>query len=66
MRWTRQGRRLPDAPRVPGIHSPRVKLARQLARRNQREKARLFLAEGPQAVREALGFFSGAGRPGRA
>ena len=25
----------------------------------------MFLAEGPQAVREALGFFSGAGRPGR-
>lgn len=33
--------------------SPRVLAARRLARRNFRGKDRLFLAEGPQAVREA-------------
>lgn len=33
--------------------SPRVSAARRLARRNFRAKERLFLAEGPQAVREA-------------
>ena len=37
-----------------GIRSPRVKAARQLAKRAFRERARSFLAEGPQAVREAL------------
>ena len=37
-----------------GIRSPRVKAARQLAKRAFRERGRLFLAEGPQAVREAL------------
>lgn len=31
-----------------------LKAARQLAKRSQRERTRLFLAEGPQAVREAL------------
>jgi RNA methyltransferase, TrmH family len=36
------------------LHSPRVKAARQLAKRALRERARSFLAEGPQAVREAL------------
>ncbi|HXS63137.1 MAG TPA: RNA methyltransferase [Streptosporangiaceae bacterium] len=35
--------------------SSRVKAARLLARRSMRERSRLFLAEGPQAVREALG-----------
>ncbi|MDX3360149.1 MULTISPECIES: TrmH family RNA methyltransferase [Streptomyces] len=35
--------------------SPRVSAARRLARRNFRGKERLFLAEGPQAVREAVG-----------
>ncbi|MFE7135401.1 TrmH family RNA methyltransferase [Streptomyces sp. NPDC057638] len=35
--------------------SPRVAAARRLARRNFRGKERLFLAEGPQAVREAAG-----------
>jgi RNA methyltransferase, TrmH family len=39
---------------VTSIRSPRVKAARQLARRSARQRARLFLAEGPQAVREAL------------
>ncbi|MGP3771091.1 TrmH family RNA methyltransferase [Streptomyces sp. SDT5-1] len=33
--------------------SPRVSAARRLAKRNFRGKERLFLAEGPQAVREA-------------
>jgi len=37
-----------------GIRSPRVKAARQLAKKAFRERARSFLAEGPQAVREAL------------
>jgi RNA methyltransferase, TrmH family len=39
---------------VTSIRSPRVKAARQLARRSARQRSRLFLAEGPQAVREAL------------
>jgi TrmH family RNA methyltransferase len=39
---------------VTSIRSPRVKAARQLARRSARQRTRLFLAEGPQAVREAL------------
>jgi TrmH family RNA methyltransferase len=34
--------------------SPRVKSARQLAKRALRQRFRLFLAEGPQAVAEAL------------
>jgi len=38
------------------IRSPRLKTARQLARRSFRQRSRLFLAEGPQAVREALGW----------
>jgi RNA methyltransferase, TrmH family len=37
-----------------GIRSPRVKAARQLSKRAFRERARSFLAEGPQAIREAL------------
>jgi RNA methyltransferase, TrmH family len=37
-----------------GVRSPRVKAARQLGKRAFRERGRLFLAEGPQAVREAL------------
>ena len=36
------------------VRSPRVKAARQLAKRAMRERARSFLAEGPQAVSEAL------------
>jgi len=39
---------------VTSIRSPRVKAARQLARRSSRQRTGLFLAEGPQAVREAL------------
>jgi TrmH family RNA methyltransferase len=37
------------------IRSPRVKAARRLAKRAFRDRDRAFLAEGPQAVREALG-----------
>ncbi len=37
-----------------GIRSGRVKTARRLARRASRAELGLFLAEGPQAVREAL------------
>jgi TrmH family RNA methyltransferase len=36
------------------VRSPRIKAARQLAKRAMRERARSFLAEGPQAVGEAL------------
>ncbi len=46
---------------VTSTRSPRVKAARQLARRSARQRARLFLAEGPQAVREALGWRGAAG-----
>jgi RNA methyltransferase, TrmH family len=37
-----------------GLRSARVKAARQLAKKAFRERGRSFLAEGPQAVREAL------------
>jgi len=40
---------------ITSIRSPRVKLARQLAKRSFRQRARSFLAEGPQAAGEALG-----------
>jgi TrmH family RNA methyltransferase len=43
------------APELISPRSPRVSAARRLARRNFRGKERLFLAEGPQAVREAAG-----------
>lgn len=36
------------------VRSPRVKAARQLGKRALRQRARAFLAEGPQAVAEAL------------
>lgn len=36
------------------VKSPRVKAARRLTKRSFREQDRRFLAEGPQAVREAL------------
>jgi RNA methyltransferase, TrmH family len=41
---------------ITSIRSPLVKAARQLSRRSFRQRTRLFLAEGPQAVREALAF----------
>ncbi|MFP8960193.1 TrmH family RNA methyltransferase [Streptomyces nanhaiensis] len=43
------------APELTSPRSPRVIAARRLARRNTRGKERRFLAEGPQAVREAVG-----------
>ncbi|WP_433500912.1 TrmH family RNA methyltransferase [Sphaerimonospora sp. CA-214678] len=39
---------------ITNIRSPRVKAARRLAKRAFRDRDRAFLAEGPQAVREAL------------
>jgi RNA methyltransferase, TrmH family len=48
---------------ITSIRSPRVKAARQLAKRSFRQRARSFLAEGPQAVREAL---AGRENPGPA
>ena len=51
---------------ITSIRSPRVKAARQLAKRSFRQRSRSFLAEGPQAVREALAMreppHGGAGR----
>ncbi|MEU4656229.1 RNA methyltransferase [Streptomyces sp. NPDC023723] len=44
------------APELISPRSSRVSAARRLAKRNFRSKERLFLAEGPQAVREAAGF----------
>ncbi|GAA2016471.1 RNA methyltransferase [Nocardiopsis rhodophaea] len=41
------------------IRSPRIKGARRLAKRAFRQRERRFLAEGPQAVREALAAPSG-------
>ena len=43
------------APELISPRSARVSAARRLAKRNFRGKERLFLAEGPQAVREAAG-----------
>ncbi|MEV0978312.1 RNA methyltransferase [Streptomyces sp. NPDC049915] len=45
----------PVSPELISPRSPRVLAARRLAKRNFRGKERLFLAEGPQAVREAAG-----------
>ncbi|WP_327070067.1 RNA methyltransferase [Kitasatospora sp. NBC_01250] len=45
-----------DTPQLSSLRSPRVIAARKLARRAQRGKDRRFLAEGPQAVREAIAY----------
>jgi RNA methyltransferase, TrmH family len=45
----------PAGTEITSVRSPRVKAARQLARRTHRQRLRSFLVEGPQAVREALG-----------
>jgi TrmH family RNA methyltransferase len=45
---------LPASAELTSIRSPRVKAARQLAKRALRQRSRSFLAEGPQAVGEAL------------
>ncbi|WP_105974241.1 TrmH family RNA methyltransferase [Streptomyces geranii] len=50
---------MPPAPELISPRSARVAAARRLARRNFRGKDRLFLAEGPQAVREAAGYGNG-------
>ncbi|TVL93091.1 RNA methyltransferase [Streptomyces sp. SAJ15] len=42
------------APELTSLRSPRVIAARRLAKRSFRGKERRFLAEGPQAVREAI------------
>jgi TrmH family RNA methyltransferase len=44
----------PSGPELTSVRSPRVKAARQLNKRALRVRARSFLAEGPQAVSEAL------------
>lgn len=44
----------PPAGGALSVRSPRVKAARQLGKKAFRERGRAFLAEGPQAVREAL------------
>ncbi|MBO8190705.1 RNA methyltransferase [Streptomyces oryzae] len=41
-------------PELTSLRSPRVTAARKLAKRSFRSKERRFLAEGPQAVREAV------------
>ncbi|GAA3861168.1 RNA methyltransferase [Streptomyces lacrimifluminis] len=46
---------MPATPELISPRSARVSAARRLAKRNFRGKERLFLAEGPQAVREAAG-----------
>ncbi|TXS45858.1 RNA methyltransferase [Streptomyces sp. uw30] len=48
----------PVSPELISPRSPRVLAARRLAKRNFRGKDRLFLAEGPQAVREAAAYAS--------
>ncbi|MEZ3178928.1 RNA methyltransferase [Streptomyces pimonensis] len=50
----------PVSPELISPRSSRVAAARRLARRNFRGKERLFLAEGPQAVREAAGHRGGS------
>jgi TrmH family RNA methyltransferase len=50
----RQDMSEPFGPELTSIRSPKVKAARQLAKRALRLRARSFLAEGPQAVGEAL------------
>jgi len=44
----------PSGPELTSVRSPRVKAARQLGKRALRLRARSFLAEGPQAVGEAV------------
>ncbi|MEU5997466.1 MULTISPECIES: RNA methyltransferase [unclassified Streptomyces] len=47
---------MPASPELISPKSPRVSAARRLAKRNFRGKEQLFLAEGPQAVREAAAY----------
>jgi TrmH family RNA methyltransferase len=46
----------PPSPELSSLRSPRVSAARRLSRRVQRGKERRFVAEGPQAVREAVAY----------
>ncbi|MFE9683270.1 TrmH family RNA methyltransferase [Streptomyces sp. NPDC006285] len=50
---------MPTGPELISSRSQRVSAARRLARRSFRGKERLFLAEGPQAVREAAAHRTG-------
>ena len=50
-------------PELISPRSPRVAAARRLARRNFRGKERRFIAEGPQAVREAAAHRGSDGEP---
>ncbi|MFI9581749.1 TrmH family RNA methyltransferase [Streptomyces sp. NPDC052236] len=50
-------------PELISPRSPRVSAARRLARRAFRGKERLFIAEGPQAVREAVAHRGPGGEP---
>ncbi|MFJ6631500.1 TrmH family RNA methyltransferase [Streptomyces sp. NPDC091376] len=50
-------------PELISARSPRVVAARRLAKRNFRSKDRRFIAEGPQAVREAVEHRGDDGRP---
>lgn len=50
-------------PELISPRSPRVAAARRLARRNFRGKERRFIAEGPQAVREAAEHRGSDGEP---
>ncbi|HET6356834.1 RNA methyltransferase [Streptomyces sp.] len=50
-------------PELISPRSPRVTAARRLARRAFRSKERLFIAEGPQAVREAVAHRGPGGEP---
>ncbi|KXK60132.1 RNA methyltransferase [Micromonospora rosaria] len=56
MRSPSRGRRLDDVPEAPLFtpRTPRIVAARRLHRRRDRDTTGRFLAEGPQAVREAL------------
>ncbi|MFG1926181.1 TrmH family RNA methyltransferase [Cryptosporangium sp. NPDC048952] len=59
---TRSSDRLtrPEDPPLASGRTPRVAAARRLTRRSRRDDLRQFLAEGPQAVREALALPPGA------
>lgn len=50
-------------PELISPRSPRVTAARRLAKRNFRGKERRFIAEGPQAVREAAEHRGSDGEP---
>jgi TrmH family RNA methyltransferase len=49
------------SPELTSLRSPRVTAARRLAKRSFRGKERRFIAEGPQAVREAVAHRGSAG-----